>query len=392
MNEAYADAPYLAGKVIVALNKRLPAKGPIYDVSPVLGDIEHGRVEVIFSTPDPTTDVGDILLVHLKNSSEQAVPEAVDALSANPYVLYAEPDHLEELHRVPNDPLYPELWGLPKIGAPLAWQRTVGQRRVAVGVIDSGIDHFHPDIRENMWSLPSRRLFNGWNFAENNRDSLDDNGHGTHVAGTVGAVGNNRLGVTGVCWRVSIVSMKFGLDVASAIASIAFANQFGIPILNASWGGRGYSEALHYAIQHYRGLFIASAGNDGTDNDRVPVYPASYTSPNILSVAASEPDDSLARFSNYGAASVDIAAPGVGILSLGLANDYTPLNGTSMAAPHVAGAAALLKAYRPRLSPLALKQIILTTARQTPQLTGRVLSGGRLDVNAMLERARRLPR
>ena len=390
MNEAYANTPYAAGKVIVTLRKNFPANGPIYDVSPILDGIEHGRVEVIFSAP--SAEAGDILLVHLKDSSTQAVLEAVDALSANPYVLYAEPDHLEELHVLPNDPLYPDLWGLPRIGAPLAWRRTVGSSRIAVGVIDSGVDHFHPDIRQNMWSLPSRRLFNGWNFAENNSDSLDPDGHGTHVAGTIGAVGNNRLGVTGVCWRVSIVSMKFGLDVASAIAAIAFANQFGIPILNASWGGRGYSEALHHAIKHYRGLFIASAGNDGTDNDQDPVYPASYDSPNILSVAASAPDDSLARFSNYGAGSVDIAAPGVGILSLGLANDYTPLNGTSMAAPHVAGAAALLKAYRPRLSPLQLKQLILSTAAPAPQLTGRVLSGGRLDVQALLERARRLPR
>lgn len=382
MIEEYANEPYAAGKVIIALNKPLAA------YAETAYGLDLDGAEVLFRAPKTDSTVGDIVLLHLKNNDAAAVLEAVDKLNADPAVLYAEPDYLECLHVTPNDPLYNQLWGIQKIGAPSAWRRSVGSARVAVGVIDSGIDHYHPDISRNMWASPNRRLFNGWNFAENNGNSLDTNGHGTHVAGTIGAVGNNRLGITGVCWRVKVVSLKFGLDIASAIASIQFANQFCIPILNASWGGRAYSQALKYAIDHYNGLFIASAGNDGTNNDQDPVYPASYDCANIISVAAATPEDTLASFSNYGVQSVDIAAPGTNILSLGLNRDYSALNGTSMAAPHVAGAAALLKAYRPNLSTLALKRIILSSAVRRPAFVDSVLTGGILNVNAMLQRAR----
>ncbi|WP_207747836.1 S8 family serine peptidase [Clostridium sp. D33t1_170424_F3] len=186
--------------------------------------------------------------------------------------------------------------------------------------------------------------------------------------------------------------MKFGLDAASAIAAISFANRFNIPILNASWGGRGYSRALKDAIEHYNGLFIASAGNSAEDNDITPVYPASYDCDNIISVAATTPDDTLARFSNYGAESVDLAAPGTDILSLGLQREYSTQNGTSMAAPHVAGAAALLKSYLPNLTTSDLKDIILSSAVKTPYLAGKVSTGGMLNVHAMFERMNRLRR
>jgi len=355
-----------------------------YDISYVLGGLDYEKVEIIYLSKNDS-DVGDILLVYIKNKDESAVIDAVEKLSANPNVAYAEPDYLEELHIIPNDPLYRQLWGMQRIGASLAWNYARGSDSVAVGVIDTGIYHDHPDIRDNMWVSPNRQLTNGWNFGENNSNSTDTNGHGTHVAGTIGAVGNNRVGVVGVCWNVSMVSLKFNLYIDSAIAAINFANRYNIPILNASWGGRNYSRALKHAIDQYDGLFVASAGNNGTDNDYVPMYPASYDSDNIISVAATNPSGALARFSNYGARSVDIAAPGTDILSLGVRGGYSPQNGTSMSAPHVAGAAALLKAYMPNLTTSDLKNIILSSAAIHPMLSGRVLTGGELDVNAMFE-------
>lgn len=380
---------YAAGKVVVALNKsNAPMTEPEYAFSPVLDGIDYEKAEVIFHSKEDEGDVGEIILLYLKNKNQAAVLDAIEKLSANPNVAYAEPDYLEKLHVVSNDPLFRQLWGTKRIQAPLAWEYTTGSAEVAVGVIDSGIDYTHPDIRGNMWASPNRQLINGWNFAGNYRNSMDTNGHGTHVAGTIGAVGNNCIGMTGVCWRVKVVSMKFGLDIASAIAAIDFANLFEIPILNASWGGRAYSRSLKYAIDHYNGLFIASAGNDGTNNDLDPVFPASYNSDNIISVAASDPADTLARFSNRGVRSVDIAAPGTNILSLDLSGGYSPKNGTSMAAPHVAGAAALLKAYRPDLSSLDLKEILLASAVKKSALAGKVWTGGLLDVNAMFELAK----
>ena len=386
MRDGFQDNAYETGKVIAALHKNIDPPAPSGH-DPVWDGLDYEKTEVLFHSDmgEGEDGAGDIILIYLKSKEPAAVADAIETLSANPHVVYAEPDYLEELHLIPNDPLYRQLWGMQKIEAPLAWNYSTGSGEVAVGVIDTGIDYHHPDIRKNMWVSQNGRLDNGWNFASNSHHSIDTNGHGTHVAGTIGAVGNNRIGVTGLCWDVRVVSMKFGLDIASAIAAIHFANQFDIPILNASWGGRAYSRALKQAVDQYNGLFVASAGNNGADNEIDPIYPASYDSDNIISVAATAPDDTLARFSNYGADSVDLAAPGTDILSLGLHGEYSPQNGTSMSAPHVAGAAALLKAYRPDLSTLDLKNIILSSAVKIPYLAGRVLTGGLLNVNAMFE-------
>lgn len=380
---------YEMGKVIAAVNNNIPfAEVEVY-ISLALEEIEYEKIEVIFSYDMEIgkNDAENIILIYLKEKNPATVVEAVKKLSVSSYIIYAEPDYLEEMHLISNDPLYKYLWGVQKINTPLAWNYTTGSSEVVVGVIDTGIDYNHQDIRENMWISPNEKLFYGWNFADNNDNSIDTDGHGSHVAGTIGAVGNNGIGITGVCWNVRVASLKFGLDIASAIAAINFANSFNIQILNASWGGRAYSYSLKYAIDHYNGLFIASAGNNGTDNDIEPIYPASYDSDNIISVAATDPYDTLARFSNYGIESVDIAAPGTDILSLDLDGEYSPLNGTSMAAPHVAGAAALLKAYLPSLSTSSLKNIILSSVNKSHDLEGKIFTGGLLDVKAMFDLA-----
>lgn len=378
---------YETGKVIVAVNNDISFAEVEFYISLALEEIEYEKIEVIFSydTETEKKDAENIILIYLKDKDPTTVIEAVKKLSVSPYIIYAEPDYIEEMHLVSNDPLYKYLWGIQKINTPLAWNYTTGSSEVVVGVIDTGIDYNHQDITENMWISPNEKLLYGWNFADNNDNSIDTDGHGSHVAGTIGAVGNNGIGITGVCWNIRVASLKFGLDIASAIAAIDFANSFNIQILNASWGGRAYSYSLKYAIEHYNGLFIASAGNNGTNNDIEPIYPASYDSDNIISVAATDPYDTLARFSNYGVESVDIAAPGTDILSLDLDGGYSPLNGTSMAAPHVAGVAALLKSYLPSISTSSLKNIILSSVNRNINLEGKILTGGLLDVNAMFE-------
>ena len=381
---------YELGKVIVALNINITSKDVLdYYIDLVLDGIDYEKAEIIFHSKNTESlnEGTNIVLIYLKDKNPHAVTNAVAKLSSSPYIVYAEPDYIEEMHIISNDPLYNQLWGIQKINAPLAWDYTTGDSSISVGVIDTGIDQNHPDIRENMWTTWNGRLIYGWNFADNSSDSMDIDGHGSHVAGTIGAVGNNRIGITGVCWQVRVAALKFGLDVASAIAAIDFANYYKISILNASWGGRAYSQALKDAIDQYDGLFVASAGNDGTNNDVDPMYPASYDCKNIISVAAVDPYDTLARFSNYGLKTVDISAPGTNILSLDLAGEYSPLNGTSMAAPHVAGAAALLKSSMPNISTITLKRIILSSAMENPELKGKILTGGILDMETMFKLA-----
>lgn len=334
------------------------------------------------------SDIGAIVMIDLRTNDPQAVINAVESLNENPCVVFAEPDFYMEPHIIPNDRYYRYLWGLQRSGCPLAWNHTTGNADIVVGITDSGINYNHPDLKDNMWSAPGGQGVRGWNFENNSNDIMDRTGHGTHVAGTIGAVGNNIIGTTGVCWNVKLAALKIGdsaFDLAAAIDAIDYANRNRIPILNNSWGSRLFSSSLKYAIDNYDGLFIVSAGNKGSNNDVIPVYPANYDSENIISVAASDSNDALALFSNYGAASVDIAAPGTDILSTSFNSEYSYMDGTSMAAPHVAGAAALLKGYMPRLRPSEIKDIILSSVDKRPQLSGKVSTGGTVNIRKMFE-------
>jgi subtilisin family serine protease len=380
------------GNVIVAVNNNFTLSDSPVSYADILSRVNYEKAEVIFHSKKNGSNIGDILLVHLTHKDKPAVMNAVQELSANPRVAFAESDYLYNAHIVPNDPYYRYLWGLESINAPLAWNYTTGGADVVVGVVDSGIDHNHPDIRDNMWISQNGQYINGWNFLCDNSNSMDTTGHGTHIAGTIGAVGNNFIGITGVRWKGKIAALKIGnafMNLAAIIASIDFANRNNIPILNNSWGCKNYSHGLRLAIEQYDGLFVVSSGNCGLNNDIFPDYPSSYDSDNIISVAASCPDNNLTDFSNYGAESVDIAAPGIDILSLSLYGGYSYETGTSMAAPHVTGAAALLKSYMPDLTALDIKNIILSSAAKYPALRGKISSGGILNVNSMLEMANR---
>jgi subtilisin family serine protease len=341
------------------------------------------------------------------------VDQAVEFLSAIPIVEYAEPNYILRTHVFPNDPFFSHSqWPLRNIGylggipdadidAPEAWNVQTGSADVVVAVIDSGIDYTHEDLADNIWVNPGEVLngidddgngyvddVQGWDFRNNDNDPFDDYGHGTHVAGIIGAVGNNGIGIAGVNWTVTLMPLKFTDSAGDgwtddAIEAIQYAASFGVRVTNNSWGGRK-SHSLEIAIENAGALFVASAGNDGSTQKE---YPAASSLDNIISVAATDKYDELASFSNYGDSWVDLGAPGVFVLStvpIGDCSLCSPdgllhVSGTSMAAPHVAGVAALLMAEDPAMDILTIKDRILAGVDPLPSLEGKTVTGGRLN-------------
>jgi subtilisin family serine protease len=313
---------------------------------------------------------------------------------------------------VPSDPMFASLWGMLNVGqadssgrtgvadadakVSLAWNLSKGSRDVIVATVDTGIDYTHPDLKDNVWTKAGTTNVHGYNAITGKEDPMDDNSHGTHVAGTIGAVGDNGIGVAGVNWHVSIMAVKFlsasgSGTLADAIKAIDYARENGAQVMSNSWGGGPYSQELYDAIKRASDAgitFVAAAGNDGSNNDSTPSYPASYQLPNVVSVAASNNVDQLAYFSNYGKTTVDIAAPGENILSTVPNNGYESYSGTSMATPHVSGAIALLLSKEPNLTPAEIKQRLRDTADQLASYKGKIASGGRLNVYRLLNAAR----
>jgi len=332
------------------------------------------------------------------------VPAALAALRADPAVRIAEPDYAVRHQAIPNDPDFSKLYGLHNTGqddgltdadidAPEAWEVTTGSKSVIVAVIDTGVDYRHPDLDFNILRDADGAVV-GYDFANGDPDPMDDNGHGTHVSGTIGARGNNGLGVVGVNHVVRIMPVKFldsggGGYYSGAIDSIDFAVANGARILSNSWGGGGHSQLLLEAIQRAEAagvLFVAAAGNDASNNDQFPVYPASHNQEagNVVSVAATDERDELAYFTNFGPRTVDLSAPGVRVLSTTPGGTYSYFSGTSMATPHVSGAAALALARYPALTLTQLKLRLLNSTDPIPATVGRVLRG-RLNAAAVLE-------
>jgi subtilisin family serine protease/subtilisin-like proprotein convertase family protein len=340
----------------------------------------------------------------------------IKKLAANPAVEVAEPDYPVKTLATPDDPRFGELWGLHNTGqsggtagadikAVEAWDISTGSQDIIIGVIDSGMDYNHPDLIDNRWvnpgSLPGSTY--GYSTLNAEQDPMDSDSHGTHVAGTIGASGNNATGVVGVNWNVTLLPCQFlgptGGSTAGAIECINYFTDLklnhGVDIkaTNNSWGGGGFSETLRAAIQSGGDagiLFIAAAGNDGVDADSTPMYPAAYDLDVIVSVASTDRNDNLSIFtngaSNYGLTSVDLGAPGSAILSTVPGGGYASYSGTSMASPHVAGAAALLWSVNPDITPLEMKAILMDSGDSLPALEGKTVSGKRVNlVNAMVE-------
>ncbi len=315
----------------------------------------------------------------------------------------------------PNDPMFSEQWALDNSGqsggktkadisALLAWVKTQGSSDVVVAVLDTGVAYTHKDLAANMWLRPDNvpqykddelgtlNDLYGFNAADNLSDPMDDNGHGTHCAGIVGAEGDNDEGIAGINWKVEIMPLKFmgrgGFGTTKdAIEAINYAidrkrNGVNVRVISASWGSTMYSKALEDTIRAAGEegiLFVAAAGNNSTDNDKRAHYPSNYDLPNVISVAATDKLDNLASFSNFGAKTVHIAAPGREILSTWLGDDYREASGTSMATPYVSGIAGLILASEPKLSVEKLRERVLKSVDKIPALDGKVESGGRIN-------------
>lgn len=376
----------------------------------------HDRIEDRIEN-DPGLDAIDDL-------DNVDVAQLVAQYSALPEVEYAEPNYEISLDVTdaapfvpvfPHDPRFTDQWALANSGqrggkegadisATRAWATTTGSDKVVVAVLDSGVDYTHEDLAGNMWTRPANLApyhddelgtiddSNGFNAIDSGSDPMDDNGHGTHCAGIIGAEGSNDIGISGVNWKVQIMPLKFmnsggfgtTKDAIEAINYVIDRKKDGVNvrIISASWGSTQKSRALEEIIRKaYESdiLFVAASGNASTNNDRTPHFPSSYNVPNVISVAALDRNDHLAKFSNFGVKSVAIAAPGVDILSTWLGNQYEEKSGTSMATPMVSGVAALIVAEHPNISVDDLRKKLLASVDKLPELSGKIATGGRIN-------------
>lgn len=350
-------------------------------------------------------------------SPDADVARTVEQYRRNDIVTAAQPNFYYNLQLTPNDPSFnsTSMWGMFKISAPSAWDISTGSSDVVVAVIDTGTRFTHQDLSANLWKNPGEIPGNGvdddgngfvddvdgWDFFYNRANAADEHGHGTHVAGTIGAIGNNGLNVVGVNWSVKIMTIKiynntgFGSTSAMLVSAYSYVRMMkergvNVRVTNNSYGGCdeacGYDQATKDGIDAMGDagiLNVFAAGNDNLNIETSPSYPASYTSPSILSVASSTSTDARSSFSNYGVSSVDLAAPGSAILSTtnGSNTSTGNMSGTSMASPHVAGAAALLVAHDPTLDVPSLKATLMDQVDALPAWASLVRTGGRLNVD-----------
>ncbi|MFV7783104.1 S8 family serine peptidase [Shewanella marisflavi] len=361
---------------------------------------------------DRLRNIANGRLAVLELGQGRKVDSVLASLKNHPLIEYAEPNYLVHTTAVPNDTSYPSLYGMQKIQAETAWDYVIGDSSVVVGVIDTGFDFNHPDLADNIWTNPNEIAGNGIDDDGNgyiddihgisaildNGNPSDTGAHGTHVSGTIGAKGNNAMGVAGVNWQTNMVGCSFlgsgGGTLADGVQCIDYMIGLknagnNIRVLNNSWGGGGFTQTLKDAITAANNadmLFVAAAGNDSADIDNGGFYPAGYDVPNVVAVASTDNTDNLSGFSNYGDQLVHLAAPGSFILSTTPNNSYDTFSGTSMATPHVAGAAALILAGNPNLTTSQLKSVLMNTGDTLAALEGKTISGKRLNLaNALID-------
>lgn len=361
-------------------------------------------------------------IVVVKKAVFQTNDSAVKSLNENPMVEIAEPNYIYKINKAPTDPMYSQTWGLGNIGqadpknqvgvagidinAERAWEIQTGTREKIIAVIDTGIDYTHPDLVDNMWTNDAEKNgtagvdddnngvvddIYGYNAITGTGNAKDDQGHGSHCAGTIGARANNGIGVAGVNWNVRMMAVKF-LDaggsgsLADAIKAIDYATKMGAHVMSNSWGGGGFSQTLLDSIQRSNdagAIFIAAAGNEYNNNDNSPTYPSTYQVANVMSVAAIDNRGAKADFSNFGKKTVHLGAPGVNVMST-TGGKYASFSGTSMATPHVAGVAALLWANEPNLTAAEVKARLIATTRPLASMKGKTRTGGMVDAYGAL--------
>jgi subtilisin family serine protease len=392
----------------------------------IRGRIQAQVEDVVVAKERRSDFKGDLELWNLPPGL--AIARAVREIEGDSAVEFAEPNWIYQHQAASNDPYYTNgsLWGMYGDGtspsnaygsqAGEAWVNKTDCSSAYVGIIDEGMMFTHEDLAGNVWTNPFDPVdgvdndgngyvddLHGWDFAGNDNTiydgSVDD--HGTHVSGTVAARGGNGKGVAGVCWQVQLISAKFlgrnGGTTANAIKAVNYITDLktrhglNIAATNNSWGGGGYSTGLYDAIASAGAadiLFVAAAGNSGVNIDSSPSYPASYSNANIIAVAAIDSSGNLASWSNYGATGVDLGAPGVSVWSTvpnkKSQSSYSSYSGTSMATPHVTGAAALYAAGHPNSTAAAIKGAILSTTVSTASLSGKTVTGGRLNISSAL--------
>jgi len=359
-----------------------------------------------FLVGEPLDGTATYLVETLRN-----LDDSLAVLQATAGVEWVGFDEVMQATVLPSDPDLDQLWGLNGtygIDAPGAWAQTLGDPSVVVAIIDTGVDLDHPDLLANLWvnlgEIAGNGLdddgngyvddIHGYDFVNDDGDPNDDNNHGTHVAGTIAAVADT-VGVVGVAPNTKIMALKFLDDkgsgfVSDAVLALTYAVNNGAQISNNSWGGGDAEAAMSTMLdtaEVANHLFVAAAGNEANDNDANPTYPASYSQANVLTVASNQSDGALSSFSNYGATSVDVVAPGSGILSSVVGGGYATFSGTSMAAPHVAGVAALMSAVDSNITYASIKQFLIDTATVDPRLTTVAVSGGVINAAAAVTAA-----
>ncbi len=383
-----------------------------------------------FKTPGGLSKSAGGEFLHIKLPAGVSVEEAMAAMSEDSRVQFAVPNHTyglpdgENSQGVTNDPDASKLWGLHNEGqtggkvdadidAPEAWQIHTGRSQAQGGhitaVIDTGVDYNHVDLKANMWvnpgEIPGDGIDNdgngviddvhGYNAFDNTGNPMDGHGHGSHCAGTIAGVGNNGTGVVGVNHQANIMAIKIFSDAGSTnaaaiIRGIQYASDNGARITSNSWGGGGANAGIEQAFKDSSALHIIAAGNSGYDNDKRANYPSNYEGDHIVAVAATDHNDGIARFSQWGKKNVDLGAPGVDILSTVPGNKYDTYSGTSMATPHVAGAATLIASAYPEINNADLRAALLDGTDKIASLTGKVVTDGRLNVNNSLQVAKNL--
>jgi subtilisin family serine protease len=416
LNQSRADVQIPSANNIVAARQQTDQ--PVdYDTSTVLvqfksGLTPQGRNQLLSKFDGVVLQKFSLVPGLTEVRVGTSVGDALKVLQASHDVIAAEPNYRFRVADVPNDPNFSKQWSLDAIDATRAWSLHKGTHSLRIAVLDTGIDKTHPEFADNIWTNPREIAgdgidndangyiddTNGWDFTYTSPGTLrgngdnnpaDGHGHGTHVSGIIAAQGNNAIGVTGICWDAAIVPLKVAGDDGSGftswmIAAIEYCARNGISIANASIGGASYSgfckAAIDAAGAQSNLLLVAAAGNNGTDNDATPFYPASYDAPNIVSVASTTSADALSSFSNRGLLTVDIAAPGSSITSTHpqakTASGYTTLSGTSMATPMVTAVAGLLHENRPEWSFAEIKSALLASVTPISGLSGKVASGG----------------